>query len=63
MAVEPPLKKRAVTLYAIIVFKLVKGLLCVALAAAIHHEANKDMSEDWEQFLHSPVVKSVFERI
>ena len=44
---EPPLKKRAVTLYAIIIFKLFKALLCMALAAAIYHEANKNLSEDW----------------
>ena len=59
--VEPPLKKRAVTLYAIIIFKLFKALLCVALAVAIHHEAHKNMSEDWDHFLHRPVIMSLFE--
>jgi uncharacterized membrane protein (DUF2068 family) len=58
--VEPPLKKRAVTLYAIIVFKLVKGLLCLALALVIWHEAKHDLSEDWDKFLHSPFVSTVF---
>jgi uncharacterized membrane protein (DUF2068 family) len=58
--VEPPLKKRAVTLYAIIVFKLIKGLLCVALALVIYHEAKKDMSADYQKFLQSPFVKTVF---
>ncbi len=60
VAVEPPLKKRAVTLYAIIIFKLVKGLLCVALALVIYHEAKKDMSRDFQSFLQSPFVKTVF---
>jgi uncharacterized membrane protein (DUF2068 family) len=58
--VEPPLKKRAVTLYAIIVFKLIKGLLCLALAFVIWHEARKDLTADWEKFLHSPFVTTVF---
>jgi uncharacterized membrane protein (DUF2068 family) len=58
--VEPPLKKRAVTLYAIIVFKLVKGVLCLALALVIWHEARKDIPADWMNFLHSPFVSTVF---
>lgn len=58
--VEPPLKKRAPTLYFIIVFKLVKGLLCLALALVIWHEAKHDLSADWDKFLRSPFVKTVF---
>jgi uncharacterized membrane protein (DUF2068 family) len=58
--VEPPLKKRAVTLYAIIVFKLVKGLLCLALAWVLWHEAKHDLSADWDKFLHSPFVAGLF---
>jgi uncharacterized membrane protein (DUF2068 family) len=58
-AVEPPLKKRAITLYGIIVFKLIKGLLCVALAVVIYHEAKKDMSQDFQNFLQSPFAKTV----
>jgi len=60
VTVEPPLKKRAVTLYAIIVFKLVKGLLCLALALVIWHEAKKNIPADWQSFLHSPFVSTVF---
>jgi uncharacterized membrane protein (DUF2068 family) len=56
---EPPLKRRAVTLYGIIIFKLVKGLLCVALAVVIYHEAKKDMSQDFQNFLQSPFVTTV----
>jgi uncharacterized membrane protein (DUF2068 family) len=56
--VEPPLKKRAVTLYAIIVFKLVKGLLCLALALVLYHD--KDIDKDWQTLLHSPFVTTVF---
>jgi uncharacterized membrane protein (DUF2068 family) len=58
--VEPPLKKRAVTLYLIIVFKLIKGLLCLGLAWVLWHEAKKDLSADWDSFLRSPFVASVF---
>jgi uncharacterized membrane protein (DUF2068 family) len=57
---EGPVKKRAPTLYAIIVFKLIKGLLCVALAFVIYHESNKNLSEDWRRFLQSPFVTTVF---
>jgi len=61
--VEPPLKKRAVTLYGIIVFKLVKGVLCVALAVVFYKEASKDMSKEWLDFLQQPVVKTTFEAL
>ncbi|HXR06400.1 MAG TPA: hypothetical protein VN765_03660, partial [Candidatus Acidoferrum sp.] len=47
IAAEPPLKKRAVTLYAIIIFKLIKGLLCLGMAFVLYHEAKKDMSQDF----------------
>jgi len=58
--VEPPVRKRAPTLYAIIVFKLLKGVLCLALALVIWHEARHDLSEDWDKFLHSPFITTVF---
>jgi len=60
LAAEPPLKKRAVTLYAIIIFKLIKGLLCLGMAFVLYHEAKKDMSQDFRNFLQSPFVKTVF---
>jgi uncharacterized membrane protein (DUF2068 family) len=58
--VVPPLKKRALTLYAIIAFKLAKGLLCLGLAWVLWHEAKHDLSADWDSFLHSPVVSKIF---
>src|SRR5580692_9500103 len=58
--VEPPLKRRAPTLYAIIIFKLAKGLLCLALAVFIYHEADQDMSADLKNFLQEPFVQKVF---
>ncbi len=58
--VEPPLKKRAVTLYVIIVFKIIKGLLCIGLALVIWHEARHDLSKDWQNLLHSPLIATVF---
>jgi len=61
--VEPPLKRRAFTLYGIIVFKLIKGLLCVAFAVVLYKEASKDMSKDWADFLQQPFVKSIFDAL
>ena len=58
--VIPPLKKRAPTLYAIIIFKLIKGLLCIGLAIFIYHEADKDMGADYRKFMESPAVTKVF---
>jgi uncharacterized membrane protein (DUF2068 family) len=41
---EPPLKKRAVTLYAIIYGKLAKGIGCLLLALFIYTQANNNSS-------------------
>ena len=60
---EPPLKKRAPTLYAIIIFKLVKGLICLVLTAIIYSEADNNMPEDYTKFLESPAVKFVMEHL
>ena len=61
-AVEPPLR-RAPTLYAIILFKVAKGLLCIAFGIVIYCQANNDLPSEWADLLNRPVVKHVFERL
>jgi uncharacterized membrane protein (DUF2068 family) len=58
--VEPPVKKRAPTLYAIIIFKLIKGLLCLALAVVIYNEADNNIPQDYQDFLQNHIVKTIF---
>ena len=58
--VEPPLKKRAPTLYAIIIFKLVKGLLCLALAVVLYNESDNNISQDYQDFMQNHLVGHVF---
>ena len=58
--VTPPIKRRAPTLYAIIIFKLIKGLLCIGLAVFIYNEADKDMAADYRKLMESPAVTKVF---
>jgi uncharacterized membrane protein (DUF2068 family) len=60
--VEPPLK-RAPALYAIIWFKIIKGVLGVMLAVVIHNEARKDRSADFQKFMDSPAIKFVIDHL
>ena len=48
----PTIKKRAPTLYAIIVIKLVKGLLFVSLALAAYTLADNDLPAEFRHLLH-----------
>lgn len=57
--VEPSLKKHAVTLYAIICFKLAHGLAFLLLALWIYKEANS-VPRDYENFMHAPAVEWLF---
>lgn len=57
--VAAPLKRRAPTLYAIIIFKLVKAVLFLALAAILYCESDNDMPADYQNFLQKPSVKFV----
>jgi uncharacterized membrane protein (DUF2068 family) len=59
---KPPLK-RAPTLYAIIVFKIVKGILFLAFGVALYFQATHDLPTEWDNFLHRPLVEHVFERL
>jgi uncharacterized membrane protein (DUF2068 family) len=43
--------KKAPTLYAITVFKLVKGLVCVAVAVIIYRHADGDLPSDFQNML------------
>lgn len=47
----PPVKKRAPTLYFIIVCKLIKGILAFALAFSVLKLANKDLPDLFNQLL------------
>jgi uncharacterized membrane protein (DUF2068 family) len=55
--------KRAPTLYAIIFFKLVKGVLFIAFGIALYFQATHDLPAEWEDFLKQPLVERVFERL
>jgi uncharacterized membrane protein (DUF2068 family) len=53
IASEAPFhKKRAPTLYAIIAFKLLKGLLFVAMAIIIFNLSDNDLPADFQKMLH-----------
>ena len=62
VAVRAPLK-RAPTLYLIIFFKLVKGLMFFAFGVAIYFQATHDLPGEWEDLLQQPSVEHVFERL
>ena len=52
MATEvPPVKKRAPTLYFIVAIKLIKGVALLLLALGVLSQANKDLSDVFDQFL------------
>jgi len=46
------IKRRAPTLYAIIVFKLIKGLLFVALAIVVYTLSDNDLPAEFRHLLH-----------
>jgi len=60
---EPQVKKRAPTLYAIILFKLVKGILFFAFGVVLYFQASHDLPSEWEDLLKQPFVEHVFERL
>ena len=62
VAAEPPLK-RAPTLYAIIIFKLIKGVLFCAFGIAMYFQATHDLPAEWEDLLKKPMVEHIFERL
>ena len=44
--------KRAPTLYAIIILKILKGLFCVAIAILVYNLSDNDLPTDYENLLH-----------
>jgi uncharacterized membrane protein (DUF2068 family) len=62
VAMEAPLK-RAPTLYAIIFFKLIKGLLFFAFGIALYLQATHDLPAEWDDLLRRPFVENVFARL
>jgi uncharacterized membrane protein (DUF2068 family) len=62
-SVAPALKKRAPTLYAIIWFKIIKGVLCVMLAGIIYAEGTMNRDQEYKDFMSSHAVKFIFDHL
>jgi uncharacterized membrane protein (DUF2068 family) len=60
---QPAPLKRAPTLYAIIFFKLVKGVLFAAFGIALYFQATHNLSEEWADLLKTPFVEHVFQNL
>jgi uncharacterized membrane protein (DUF2068 family) len=60
---EAHIKKRAPTLYAIIFFKLIKGVLFFAFGVVLYFQASHDLPAEWDDLLKQPFVEHVFERL
>jgi uncharacterized membrane protein (DUF2068 family) len=58
-APEAPLK-RAPTLYLIIAFKIIKGVLFFWLAIALYCESTHDLPAEYRAFLNGPFAQTVF---
>jgi len=58
--VEPPIKKKAPTLYVISGFKIIKGFLFVVLAIILFFESTHDLPKEYRAFLNSPFMTTVF---
>ena len=58
-----PAKKRAPTLYAIIVIKLLKGLLFVMLAIVAYTLSDNDLPAEYKNLLHQIGRASCRERV
>jgi len=56
---NPPSAKRAPTLYAIITFKLLKGLLFVVLAVVLYCLSDNNLPEEYRNFLSQPPVQKI----
>jgi uncharacterized membrane protein (DUF2068 family) len=65
-AAQPPVKKRAPTLYVIIGIKLLKGLLLLLLAVGVYMLRNKDLSDIFDsslRFIHLDPERKFFSSI
>jgi uncharacterized membrane protein (DUF2068 family) len=61
-AEKAPLK-RAPTLYFIITFKIIKGILFFAFGVVLYCQATHNLPKEWEDLLSQPFVGHVFERL
>jgi uncharacterized membrane protein (DUF2068 family) len=61
-AAQPPLK-RAPTLYAIITFKLVKGVLFLLFGVLLYLKASPHLSQDWADLLKTSFVEHLFQNL
>jgi uncharacterized membrane protein (DUF2068 family) len=48
--------KRAPTLYLIIIFKLIKGVLACAFAVGLYFQSAQKLPQEYQQFLSKPIV-------
>jgi uncharacterized membrane protein (DUF2068 family) len=62
-AVKEAPPKRALALYVIIFFKLIKGILFVGFGLVLYFQATKDLPTEWDDFLKQPMVEHIFERL
>src|ERR1700722_5745685 len=62
-ASEREVLKRAPTLYAIIFFKIVKGILFFAFGVALYFQATHNLPEEWAGLLRQPIVVHIFEKL
>jgi uncharacterized membrane protein (DUF2068 family) len=56
---EPKLKP-APTLYAIIAFKTVKGVLFLFAGLMLYYHSSHGLTDDYQRFMHTPFVEFVF---
>jgi len=56
-------RKGATTLYAIIFFKLIKGLLFIAFGVILYFRASHDLPKEWDDLLKRPLVEHIFDRL
>jgi uncharacterized membrane protein (DUF2068 family) len=62
LAAEPRLKSNP-TLFAIIFFKIIKGVLFMAFGVVLYFQATHDLPAEWEDLLKQPFVEHVFDRL
>jgi uncharacterized membrane protein (DUF2068 family) len=59
---EPPLKL-APSLYVIIFFKLIKGLLFIAFGIVLYFQATHDLPKEWQDLLQQPFVHGLLDHL
>src|SRR5580704_8033399 len=54
-----PLKRRAPTLYIIIFFKLIKGVLFLFLGLALYFQAARDLPQEYADLIKKPIFQEL----